>query len=59
MDTINAKFEHALCSPSGCHGWQALAALFVIGFALFPPVAPANADPLAVKVGVIHEAHSR
>jgi ABC transporter substrate binding protein (PQQ-dependent alcohol dehydrogenase system) len=41
-------------------GWQALCALLVASLALFAAVAqPADADPLAVKVGVIHQAHSR
>ena len=51
------------CSPrvsSGRHRLQALCALFVMGFALFPAVVQsAIGDPLAVKVGVVHEAHSR
>jgi ABC transporter substrate binding protein (PQQ-dependent alcohol dehydrogenase system) len=57
MDTIKTKMR-AIRSSSGCHGWPAVWALFVIGFALFPAVS-ASADSLAVKVGVLHQAHSR
>ena len=59
MDTIKTKLKRALFCSSGRPVWQALAALFVISFALFPAMVSASADPLAVKVGVIHEAHSR
>ena len=60
MFTIKTKFNALTRSYSGRRGRQALCALFVTGFALFPAVfQPAIADPLAVKVGVIHEAHSR
>jgi ABC transporter substrate binding protein (PQQ-dependent alcohol dehydrogenase system) len=60
MDTIKTKFKRALRCSSGRQGWQALGALFVIGFAVCAALGQsAAADPLAVKVGVIHEAHSR
>ncbi len=40
--------------------WKSLCAICVAAFALFSALArSASADPLAVKVGVIHEAHSR
>jgi ABC transporter substrate binding protein (PQQ-dependent alcohol dehydrogenase system) len=60
MFTIKTKFKRSPRVSSGRHSWQALCALFVTSFALFPAVVQsAIADPLAVKVGVIHEAHSR
>ena len=42
------------------HSWKALWALFVAAFALVGAATrPAEADTLAVKVGVIHQTHSR
>ena len=58
MLTFRAKlnWRQVSCRP----GWKAFSALFEAAFAVFAGlVQPANADPLAVKVGVIHEAHSR
>jgi len=43
----------------GCPGLKTLSVLWVAAFALCALGQPANADPLAVKVGVIHETHSR
>jgi hypothetical protein len=58
MVTISTKFKRR--PRSSCHSWQAFCALFVIGATLFTAATQsAVADPLAVKVGVIHEAHSR
>lgn len=46
--------------PSFACGLKGFRALFGVTLALFAvAVQPANADPLAVKVGVIREAHSR
>ena len=45
---------------SSVRRWKALCVLFLAAFTLCAAQsAPAGADPLAVKVGVIHEAHSR
>ena len=45
---------------SSVRRWKALCVLFLAAFTLCAArSAPAGADPLAVKVGVIHEAHSR
>jgi ABC transporter substrate binding protein (PQQ-dependent alcohol dehydrogenase system) len=42
------------------YAWKAPWAFFAAAFALFAGAPqPAAADPLAIKVGVIHEAHSR
>jgi ABC transporter substrate binding protein (PQQ-dependent alcohol dehydrogenase system) len=47
-----------LCSCR--RNWKALCAFFAVALATFvAAVQPAAADPLMVKVGVIHEAHSR
>src|ERR1700722_17935673 len=60
MLTFEAKLNRSSHGSFGCHGWQALWALFLTAFALFAAgVQSASADPLAIKVGVIHEAHSR
>src|SRR5271154_7276826 len=60
MFTFQAKLTRPSHVSSGCYGWPALRALFVAALALFAALAqPANADPLAVKVSVIHQAHSR
>ena len=60
MVRIKAKLKRRPRSSSGSSGWQAICALFIIGVALFTAVVrPAVADPLAIKVGVIHETHSR
>ena len=58
MVRIDPKFKR---QPRSCaHRWEALRALLVIAVALFTAVTQsAAADPLAVKVGVIHQAHSR
>ena len=46
--------------PPAANGPKAFRALFAATLAVFAvTVHPANADPLAVKVGVLHEAHSR
>ena len=62
MFTLQAKRKLKL-SPdvfSRRHGWRALCASFAAAFGLFAmAVQPAVADPLAIKVGVIHQAHSR
>ncbi len=58
MITFQAKlnWRQVSCRP----GWKALSALVAAAFALVTGlVQPADADTLAVKVGVIHEAHSR
>ena len=60
MITSQAKSKRSSHVAFGRHGMKALCALFVMGFALFPALGvSAIADPLAIKVGVIHEAHSR
>jgi ABC transporter substrate binding protein (PQQ-dependent alcohol dehydrogenase system) len=60
MFTSQAKSKRSSHVAFGRHGMKALCALFVMGFALFPALGvSAIADPLAIKVGVIHEAHSR
>jgi ABC transporter substrate binding protein (PQQ-dependent alcohol dehydrogenase system) len=54
--TLNRSFR---VSP-GLHELKALCALFVVAFALCAALSQsAAADPLAVKVGVIREAHPR
>jgi ABC transporter substrate binding protein (PQQ-dependent alcohol dehydrogenase system) len=60
MFTSQAKSKRSSHVAFGRHGMKALCALLVMGFALFPALGvSAIADPLAIKVGVIHEAHSR
>jgi ABC transporter substrate binding protein (PQQ-dependent alcohol dehydrogenase system) len=60
MFTSQAKSKRSSHVAFGRHGMKALCALFVMGFALFPALGvSAIADPLAIKVGIIHEAHSR
>ena len=60
MFTFQAKLNRSSHASSGRHELKALCALFVAAVALVAAAAqPADADPLAVKVGVIHEAHSR
>jgi ABC transporter substrate binding protein (PQQ-dependent alcohol dehydrogenase system) len=60
MFTFQAKLNRSSNSFSRRHDWWALCALFAAALALFAAlVQSARADPLAVKVGVIREAHSR
>jgi ABC transporter substrate binding protein (PQQ-dependent alcohol dehydrogenase system) len=60
MSTFQPKPNRSFRFSPGRHAWQALYALFITALALFSAVAQAaDADPLAVKVGVIHQAHSR
>jgi ABC transporter substrate binding protein (PQQ-dependent alcohol dehydrogenase system) len=55
-----ADVERRLRVRSFACGLKGFRALFTVTLALFAvTVQPANADPLAVKVGVIHETHSR
>ncbi len=60
MFTFQAKLKRSSHGSSGGRELKALCALLVTALALLAAaVQPAEADPLAVKVGVIHEAHSR
>ena len=60
MFTFQAKLNRSSHGSSGGYELKALCALVVTAFALLAAtVQPAEADPLAVKVGVIHQAHSR
>src|SRR6478609_5950916 len=60
MFTFQAKLNRSALVSPGCHGLKALCVLLVAAFALYAALGQsANADPLAVKVGVIREAHSR
>jgi ABC transporter substrate binding protein (PQQ-dependent alcohol dehydrogenase system) len=62
MLTFQAKLNLKPSShvSSRRYAWKALCALFTGALALFTAVVqPADADPLAVKVGVIHETHPR
>ena len=60
MFTLQAKLVRLSHVSSGHRDWTALRALFVMALALFATVVQsASADPLAVKVGVIRELHSR
>jgi len=55
-----ADVERRLRVPSFACGRKGFRALFAATLALFAvTVQPANADPLAVKVGVLREAHGR
>jgi ABC transporter substrate binding protein (PQQ-dependent alcohol dehydrogenase system) len=59
MFTFQAKLNRPSHGSSGGHELKALCALLVAALTLTAAVQPAEADPLAVKVGVIREAHSR
>ena len=60
MFPFQAKLNRSSHGSSGGCELKALCALAVTALALLAAaVQPAEADPLAVKVGVIHEAHSR
>ncbi len=60
MSTIQAKLKHSPRLSCRHDRWKALCAFFAAAFALFAAAAqPALADPLAVKVGVIRQTHSR
>jgi ABC transporter substrate binding protein (PQQ-dependent alcohol dehydrogenase system) len=60
MFTFQAKLNRPSRGPLGSRELKALCALFVTALTLIASaVQPAEADPLAIKVGVIHEAHSR
>ncbi|HEY3624540.1 MAG TPA: ABC transporter substrate-binding protein [Roseiarcus sp.] len=60
MFTIKTKFKRSPHVSSRRYAWKTLCALFTGALALFTAVVqPADADPLAVKVGVIHETHPR
>jgi ABC transporter substrate binding protein (PQQ-dependent alcohol dehydrogenase system) len=62
MSTFQAKRKLKGSSHVGScrHDWKALCAFLAAALAMFAAtIQPADADPLAIKVGVIHEAHSR
>ena len=60
MSTFQTKLHRSSHVSSNCRGWPGLRALFVSALAVSAGVVQsADADPLAVKVGVIHQAHSR
>src|ERR1700721_23989 len=60
MFTSQAKLKRSSLVDSGYHGVKVHCALSVVAFALCATLSrSAAADPLAVKVGVIREAHSR
>ena len=60
MFTFQAKLNRSSRFSSGRDDWRVLCALCAAALALFAAlVESARADPLAVKVGVIREAHSR
>src|ERR1700689_3182598 len=60
MFTSQAMLKRSSLVDFGYHGLKALCALSVVAFALCATLSrSAAADPLAVKVGVIREAHSR
>jgi hypothetical protein len=60
MFPFQSKLRRPPCVSLGRDAWKAHCALFPAAFVLFAAaVQLANADPLAVKVGVIHQAHSR
>src|SRR6202021_495438 len=60
MFTSQAKVNRSFRVSSGLHELKALCALFVVAFALCAALSQsAAADPLALKVGVIREAHPR
>src|SRR5271156_4451559 len=60
MFTSQAMLKRSSLVVFGYHGLKALCALSVVAFALCATLSrSAAADPLAVKVGVIREAHSR
>jgi ABC transporter substrate binding protein (PQQ-dependent alcohol dehydrogenase system) len=60
MSTIQAKLKHSPRLSCRHDRWKAICAFFAAAFALFAAAAqPALADPLAVKVGVIRQTHSR
>ena len=60
MFTSQATLKRSSRVSSGFRELRALCALLVVAFALCAALSQsAAADPLAVKVGVIHEAHSR
>jgi ABC transporter substrate binding protein (PQQ-dependent alcohol dehydrogenase system) len=60
MLTSQAKLKHWLHVPCRCDRWKPLCVFLVAAFALLAAVVqPAGADPLAVKVGVIRQTHSR
>jgi ABC transporter substrate binding protein (PQQ-dependent alcohol dehydrogenase system) len=62
MSTFQAKrkLKGAAHVCSCGYGSKALCAFFAAALAMFAAaIQPADADPLVVKVGVIHEAHSR
>jgi ABC transporter substrate binding protein (PQQ-dependent alcohol dehydrogenase system) len=60
MFTFPAKLSPPSYGSSGGYELKALCALLVTAFALLvAAVQPAEADPLAIEVGVIREAHSR
>src|SRR5580704_3136167 len=60
MFTSQATLNRSFRVSPGLHELKALCALFVVAFALCTALSQsAAADPLAVKVGVIREAHPR
>ncbi len=60
MFSSQATLKRLSGVSSGLHELKALCALLVVAFALYAAIGQsAAADPLPVKVGVIHEAHSR
>jgi ABC transporter substrate binding protein (PQQ-dependent alcohol dehydrogenase system) len=60
MFTSQAKFNQSSFVDFSYHGLKALCVLFVVALASCAALSQsAAADPLAVKVGVIREAHSR
>src|ERR1700690_3777743 len=60
MFTPQAMLKRSSLVDFGYHGLKAICALSVVAFALCATLSrSAAADPLAVKVGVIREAHSR
>src|ERR1700760_3951588 len=60
MFTFQARLNRSSDGPSGWRELKALCVLFIAALVLLAPTAqPAGADPLAVKVGVIREPHSR
>jgi ABC transporter substrate binding protein (PQQ-dependent alcohol dehydrogenase system) len=57
---FQAKINLSAHVSSGCHELRAVCVPFVVAFTLLAAAVQfADADPLAVKVGVIREAHSR
>ena len=60
MVSFHSRLRRSPCVCSRRKGWRAHGALFAAVFVWLAATAePASADPLEVKVGVIHQTHSR